>query len=424
MRLLFLNRSFWPDPEATGQLLTELCTDLARDHDVTVVAGPSYHVRTAGRGLWQEDAVGAVRIVRTWGTRLPKRHLASRLINLGTYYALAACAALRQRRPDVVVAETDPPLLGLLGAALKARWGCRFLYYCQDVYPDVAEATGGVRSAPLLAALRWGNRRAYDAADRIVVLGRDMRQRLFAKGIPSDKLSVRPNWVDCQLIRPLPRNPFRNQLGARFVVMYSGNLGLSQPLDVVLDAAARLRGDERFLFVFIGEGASKGALEAQATALGLRNVRFLGYQAKERLSESLGAGDLHVIPLRAGLEGCLVPSKVYGVLAAGRPFVAMMNPEAEVAALAREFEVGFVVPPGDADALAHVVRRAAADQRLLDTMGARARRLAEERFDRPIATREFAALLDGGAGIDGKPAGDTAGREARTSMLGREWKRC
>ncbi|MFQ5667555.1 MAG: glycosyltransferase WbuB, partial [Candidatus Binatia bacterium] len=111
MRLLFLNRSFWPDVEATGQLLTELCVDLSQHHDVTVVAGPSYHVSVAQRGLWQRDALGAVTIIRTWGTRLPKRQLTGRLLNLGSYYGLAALSVLRLPRPDVVVAETDPPLL-------------------------------------------------------------------------------------------------------------------------------------------------------------------------------------------------------------------------------------------------------------------------------------------------------------------------
>jgi putative colanic acid biosynthesis glycosyltransferase WcaI len=393
MRLLFLNRSFWPDLEATGQLLTELCVDLSQQHEVWVVAGPSYHVQTEQRGLWQRDALGAVQIIRTWGTRLPKRRLANRLLNLGSYYALAAGAALRLPRPDVVVAETDPPLLGALAALLRARWRCAFVYYCQDIYPDVAAATGGLRSHTLLALLARANQYAYRRADRIVVLGDDMRGRLLRKGVVADKVAVVPNWVDCDVVRPLASNPFRAQFGDHFVVMYSGNLGLSQQLDTILDAAQQLRDDARILFVLIGEGASKAPLEARARRDGLHNVRFLPYQPKERLAESLGAADLHLVPLHAGLAGCLVPSKVYGILAAGRPFVALMENDAEVATMARTQRVGFVSPPGDAGALVGVVRDALAQPAELDAMGKRARMLAEREFHRPILTRRFADLL-------------------------------
>lgn len=393
MRLLFLNRSFWPDLEATGQLLTELCADLSREHDVSVIAGPSYHVSTPLRGLWQHDALDGVDVVRTWGTRLPKRRLLARLLNLGSYYALAAAAALRSARPDVVIAETDPPLLGLLAVLLQARWRCRFMYYCQDIYPDIAEVTGGIHSRPLLTLLARANRLAYRRADLIVVLGEDMRRRLMSKGVPPERVVVLPNWVDCSVIRPLSHNGFRSQFGNKFVVMYSGNLGLSQQLESVLDAARQLRNDGHVVFAFVGEGARKVWLQQRATSDGLGNVRFLSYQPKHALAESLGAADLHLVPLQAGLAGCMVPSKVYGILAAGRPYVAMMEDNADVAVLARESRVGFVSPPGDAAALVRVIGEAVANPSELKAMGVRARAVAERHFDRPLLTRRFGELL-------------------------------
>jgi colanic acid biosynthesis glycosyl transferase WcaI len=163
-RILFLNRSFWPDREATGQFLTELCDDLSQDHEITIVAGPSYHAEDNGpRGLrlWSRDRRGKVTIIRTWGTRFSKSNLAGRLVNLGTYYLLAAIVTLRLPRPDVIVAQTDPPLLGALAAVLKRRWGCRLVYNVRDLYPDIAEVTGGVRSPFLLELLRRGNDYAY-----------------------------------------------------------------------------------------------------------------------------------------------------------------------------------------------------------------------------------------------------------------------
>src|ERR1700691_2835552 len=158
-RVLFLNRSFWPDREATGQFLTELCDDLSQDHEVTIVAGPSYHTNdgnSAGFRLWSRERRGKVTIIRTWGTRFSKSNLAGRLVNLSTYYILAAIVAFRLPRPDVIVAETDPPLLGALAAVLKRRWGCRLVYNVQDLYPDIAEVTGGVHRPVLLEFLRRG----------------------------------------------------------------------------------------------------------------------------------------------------------------------------------------------------------------------------------------------------------------------------
>jgi colanic acid biosynthesis glycosyl transferase WcaI len=315
------------------------------------------------------------------------------LLNLGTYYALAGVAAMWSKRPDIVIAETDPPLLGVLGALLKWRWNCQLVYNVRDLYPDIAIANGALKSRFLLGLLERANRLSYRSADCVIVLGEDMRQRLLAKGVAPEKIALVPDWVDCGSIRPMTSSRFRSQFGQSFVVMYSGNLGLSQQLETVLDAAALLRDESAIRFVLIGEGARKQWLVDRARQLGLRNVDFLPYRPREELAESLSAGDLHLVPLFPGAAGCVVPSKIYGILAAGRPFVAIMEDSAEIARLARENSVGFVVQPGDAAALARTIRQAAAEPAELAAMGVRARQLAEQRFDRNIATRRFAEVL-------------------------------
>lgn len=306
---------------------------------------------------------------------------------------LAAAAAFGLPRPDIIVAETDPPLLGALAALLKRRWRCHLVYNVQDLYPDIAEATGGVRSTVLLELLRRANDFAYERADLIVTLGQDMAQRIVDKGVPAEKVVVVPDWVDCRRIHPLEINPFRRSFGDKFVVMYSGNIGLSQQLETVLAAASQLRDDARIRFAIIGEGARKSWLQEQARQLGLTNVVFMPYQPFEKLSESLSAADLHLIPLAPGTAGCLVPSKIYGILAAGRPFVAMMEDNAEVARIAREHAVGFVVRPGDIESLAVTIRNAADSPERIKQMGARARRLAEDHFDREKVTSQFGSVL-------------------------------
>jgi colanic acid biosynthesis glycosyl transferase WcaI len=393
-RLLFLNRSFWPDLEATGQNLTELCEDLCGDFQITFIAGPSYHVSTSTRGLWSRQRLGDINIVRTWGTRFPKRRLIARMVNLGSYFVLAAVAALRTPRPDIVIAATDPPLLGALGALLSKRWKCSFVYNVRDLYPDVAQANGGVKNRFLLGLLKWANDYAYAGADSVIVLGEDMRRLVLDKGVAPQKVAVVANNVDCRKMRPIEPNSFRAQWPGKFIVMYSGNLGLSQQLEAVIDAAQCLRDDQRILFLLIGEGARKQWLQEKVRISGLRNVEFRPYQPRDRLSESLSAADLHLIPLLGAATGAIVPSKIYGILAVGRPYVAMMDESAEAARLVRDYSVGFVVPPGDAGALAATIKRAADNPQDLRLKGQKARWLAEEQFDRDIIARKYSEVLE------------------------------
>lgn len=370
---------------------------MSAENEIVFIAGPSRNGNAPPRRPFTHELRGNVEIIRTWGTRFPKTPLIARLLNLGTYYALAALATARLERPDVIIAETDPPLLGALAAILKRRWRCRLVYNVRDLYPDIAVATGGVRNRALLAVLKSANHFAYARADTIVTLGHDMARRIIAKGVPAEKVVVIPDWVDCSRITPLESNPFRSRFGDRFVVMYSGNLGLTQQLEIVLDAARHLKNDPRIVFVLIGEGARKQRLQESARAMGLENVLFLPYQPTDKLAESLSAGDLHLIPLAPGTAGCLVPSKVYGILAAGRPFIAMMEEDAEVARIARENSVGFVIRAGDARALARTIADSASEPLKLKQMGARARRLAEQSFDRSKVTGRFSSMLSGSA---------------------------
>lgn len=393
-RILFLNRLFGPNTEATGTLLTELAEDLAAQHQITVICGPADNSKSGVWPLIHRENHGAVKLVRTFGLRTSGKRRALRHLNRPIYFVLAAIAAFRERA-DVVVAETDPPVLGVLGAALKFLRKCSFIYYCQDLYPDVAKATGALTNRPLLAMLRFANQLAYRRADALVALSEDMAGLLRRRKIPARKIRVIPNWIDCDAVKPqTPSAAWREKYCARFVVMYAGNLGWTQNLEAVLEGARLLRGDPRVKFVFVGDGARKKYLEKEARSNRLENVDFVDRVNPAEMSEVLAAANLHLVPLGAGVAGCMVPSKVYGILAAGKPFVAMMEREAEVARIARDFEVGFVVPPGDGRTLADTISRCMNAPVLLEEMGRRARTLAEKKYDRRLITRGFADFLE------------------------------
>jgi colanic acid biosynthesis glycosyl transferase WcaI len=405
VRILVLNQYFHPDRASTSQILTELCEDLAEHHRVTVVAGrPSYDPveRRPVRGLVSVDQHGPIRVLRTWSTTFPRRNMAGRLANYATYVASCLAGAVRAERPDVILVMTDPPVVAAAAMAVSAARGVPFVYVSQDVFPDAGVAMGRIRGRALVEGLRRLNGMLRGRAAAVVAIGRDMQQRLLAQGVPPEKVHLIPNWADGSLIRPFDGpSRLRAEQGweEQFVIMHSGNVGLSQDLEVLIEAADRLRDHDDLMFAIVGHGAAKEGLRREVRRGRLKNVRFLPYQPKEALSDSLGAADVHVVGLRRGLAGCIVPSKVYGIMAAGRPFIAAVDDGAEPALLAQEHGCGVRAEPGDPEALA----RAILDMRggPLDAMGKRGREALERLYDRPIATAAYRNLLEKVAGTPG-----------------------
>jgi colanic acid biosynthesis glycosyl transferase WcaI len=399
VRILVLNQYFHPDQSATSQLLTELCEDLGRHHDVYVVTGrPSYNPTeaTASRGLISRERFGEVHVIRVWSTTFDRSNLSRRLTNYGTYLATSALGAMSISRPDVLVALTDPPPVGLIGAYTSRFRRVPFVLVTKDVFPEVAIRLGVLTNPAAIRTLRAAARGLFRMADAIVSIGRDMSRRLEAMGVPPSKIRLIHDWSDGRLVRPLEgRSPLRDRMGwgERFVVMHSGNVGLSQSLDTVIEAADLLRDQEDILFAVIGEGASRSSLQAEAARRRLANVRFLPYQPKASLSESLGAADVHLVTLKRGLAGFIVPSKVYGIMAAGKPFIAAVEEGAEPATIAAEHGCGIRTEPDDPEGLRRAILSARSAP--LAEMGARARSAFDAQFERSRSTGAYRRLLEG-----------------------------
>ena len=376
LKVCFFNRSYWPDTGATGQLLTELAEDLVALHgmEVTVVAG--YPVGAAT--LPSRDVRHGVRIIRAAGTTLAPRRFAGRALNYVSYFVSALWIALRLPRQDVAVALTDPPIIGLAAWAARARHG--FVFFCQDIFPEVAGLLEDFRSPMVNAALERLNRFLVRRAARVVALGDTMAARLIeGKGADPAKVTVIHNWADTSAIVPSDRhNAFAaaHGLDDRLVVLHAGNMGMGQNLDVVIDAADRLRNRPDILLLFIGDGNRRVALEAAVAARGLANVRFLPFQPRDQLRWTYASADVCLVSLKPGLAGYIVPSKLYPILAAGRPFIAAVEPSSEVAAITTTHGCGRLAVPGDADDLAAQVVALADDPAARAVMGARAREAA------------------------------------------------
>jgi colanic acid biosynthesis glycosyl transferase WcaI len=389
-RLLVLNQYYWPGVEATANLLTELCEALAATYDVTVITG-------ASRGLPRRQERNGVNIVRVRSTAYDRAHLPGRAMNYLSYALGVVGKAMVSRRPDQVVCMTDPPFIGSVARLVAARFRAPVLVVMQDVFPEIAVKLGRLRNPLVVKLLRLLIDPSLRAADRVVVIGETMQKRVEAKGVSPDRIRVIPNWGDAASVVPKPHDnqwARRHKLAKRFVVMHSGNIGHAQNLDALIRASTFLRDLDDLAVVLIGSGARRHELVHLMRVLEADKIEMIGYQERSILSESLSTADVHVVGLARGLAGYVVPSRVYGILAAGRPVIAATDAESETAHLVTEVGCGVVVPPGNPFMLAAAIRAAHDGEYDLEAMGKRARAFAEAEADRSIAMRRYRDVLD------------------------------
>ncbi|HEY1367875.1 MAG TPA: glycosyltransferase family 4 protein [Gaiellaceae bacterium] len=391
-RLLVLNQYYWPGVEATAHLLSELCEALSRDYEVTVVTGRLH----AFPDLPDRERRNGVEIVRVRSTAYERSRLLPRASNYASYLAEALRAGLAAEPPDVVLCMTDPPVVADVALLVARRFRAPLVVISEDVFPEIAVALKRLENPVAVGLLRLLVRFYLRRADRLVAIGETMRRRLEEKGAAPESISVIPNWVDVEAITPASRNnewARSHGLTRRFVVMHSGNVGHAQNLDTLVRSATLLRDLEALRVVIIGTGARRHELIALARTLEVGAVRFLPYQPRELLSETLSAADVHVVGLATGLAGYVVPSRLYGIMAAGKPVIAAADPESETAQLVDEVGCGLVVPPGNSLRLAEAIRSCHDGHVDLESMGRRARAFAEAQADRSIAMRRYRELI-------------------------------
>ncbi len=372
LRIAVLCPHFAPDNAPTGEVFTRIVHELAElGHELHVITTLPWYREHAIEQEWSGKGKGGLvrREATPWGsiTRVhpfpgaDKRNLLRRAAGFVGFSALAGLTSLRGGRVDAVLAMSPPLTLGLTG------WGTHLIrrgplvFNIQDIFPDAAVATGAIKNRAVIAVARKLERVSYHRAAAITVLSDDLRDNVVAKLKPSHRARVHviPNFVDTEFIRPSNRmTELRRQLaiGDAPVVLYAGNLGFSQSLEMVIDAAADF---PEATFLINGDGAAQSELKDRA--VGLRNVVFSGYQPRERLPEVLATGDIHLVPLKAGLGRVSVPSKMYSILAAGRPVLAAIDADTEVPRILQTSGAGMAVEPDQPEQFAGALRAMLAD---------------------------------------------------------------
>jgi colanic acid biosynthesis glycosyl transferase WcaI len=418
MRILFLNLYFPPDTSATAKSAEFMVHALAQTHEVTVLCGRPSYDPTERRPwkLWQTERLSAktaqsigqtagdpaaFTVIRVGSTDYPRIQMNRRILNYLTYVKLAFLRALFIPC-DVIFAMTDPPFNGIVAAYLSVLKRKPLLYDIQDMYPDMAVAGSIVQPGILTRFWERLHRWALRRATRIIVLGDDMRARVIGKGaegpngIDPAKVFIVRSGVDTHPAESpaLPLNPEVTRAirgNFRFVLLHAGNLGFYGAWDTIIAAARKLE-NENIGFVFVGDGAERSRLENLAA--GATNVRFLPFFPSSDIPSVLAAPDAHIVTIKRGLEGVVVPSKMFGIIAAGKPIVAVAHRDTDVAALGLCYGFAICADPTSPEELTSSIRRIAADPAALAAMSQAAREAAAQ-YSRASELNTLAGIVAG-----------------------------
>jgi len=393
LHVLLLNEYFPPDTAATAKNAALVANALAERHRVTVLTGrPSYNPTERHAIYWHKrEQQGNLSVERVGSTAFSRVGMKGRLANYLSYLALSVPRALSMK-PDVVLAMTDPPMEGIVAAAVARFLGRPFVYNVRDLYPDMALAAGILRPGMLSDVWEEWHRKALRQAARVVVLGEDMRERIAEKGVDPARIAVirdavpfneMPPAIDPSVVNEI-RSPFR------FVLLHAGNLGFYGAWHALIKAACVLEADGVGL-VFVGEGAKKRQI--QELARNCANVRFVPFRPASEIPSVMAAGDLQIVTIKRGLEGVVVPSKMYDILANGRPVAAIASERTEIARLVRRYECGIVADPDDPNQLVESVRSILKATETLEPMSTHSRELAKT-YDRFKELQKFVELVE------------------------------
>lgn len=386
MRIGIICNHFPPDVNSTGQLIAKLAGALARrGHEISVLSTfphyDTFRIWPDWRGHFaQRDRVGDVDVTRLWVYAPGKKTMTRRLLNYLSFAALAGVAGFIERnRPDVILA-TNGSFFSGVASTVAGRFGrVPFVYNIQDLYPEVPILAGQLTNPLLISGLRRIERFMYERAAHLTVITPSFRESIVGKGVPECDVSIIPNFVDSDFIRPLPKvNDFsrKHDLDEKLVVTHAGNLGYVYELNTLLEVADRFRSRDDVVFLIVGQGVDKAGLEEEARRRDLPNVLFMPFQPAEDLPWLRASSDVQVALYRPGAARHSMPSKIYEIMASGRPVLASAEPGSDVRNVIEQADCGLCVAPDSPNELADALGELCGSATLRERMGAAGRTAA------------------------------------------------
>lgn len=401
-RLWIVTELYYPEETSTGYYLTRLAEHLIDDFEVKAICGQPNYSRRGTRAPKREFHKN-VEIFRASSTTLDKNVIFFRLVNMATLGITILILSLRHfRRGDRVLVVTTPPVLPFMAAAASLFRGSAYTLLIHDNYPEILVAVGKAKAGSLFVSLadRF-NRWLFKYAAKIIVVGRDMVDLVARK---SDGLDVPivyiPNWAELETVEPLARaqNPLLKELGLndKFVFLYAGNMGFPNDIESIVECADRMQTDKRIHFIFLGNGVKRKWLSKEVEKRRLSNVTLLDPRPRSDQIQFLNACDVGLVSLVDRMKGVSMPSRTYNILAAGKPILAVTEPESELSLVISETNAGFVVPPDHPDQLVQTIGRfLRMDAIEISEMGERARNAAVTRYSIDVAVESYRSALKG-----------------------------
>ncbi len=398
-RLWVVTELYYPEETSTGYYMTRIAEGLADSFEVKSICGqPNYSRRGTRAPKWETH--NGVEIFRVAGTTLNKNVIIFRLINMLTLGVSTFFRALVSfRAGDKVLVVTTPPSLPFVAAIAALLRGAQYTLLIHDNYPEILVAVGKTREAsPLVNVLNYCNRWLYKHASKLIAVGRDMKEMLEHKTAGLDpSIEVIPNWAEIEDVRPQPRveNKLLTKLGLldKFVLLYAGNMGHPNDLETLIETASRLSDVDDIHFIYLGTGVKKPLLVDAIASNGLSNVTVLDPKPRSEQLVFLNACDVALVSLIPKMLGVSMPSRTYNILAAGKPILALTDPDSELARVIDEDNVGWHLKPGNPDELVSKVRQIYDMRGHLAEFGERARRSAVEKYSLELAVRRYRAAL-------------------------------
>jgi colanic acid biosynthesis glycosyl transferase WcaI len=392
-RVLILNHLFYPDQTALSQIITDLSLGLSeKGWSVEIVCSRHQQIKSIEAFNYQQFQNISINYVR--GSNFGKAHLIGRLVDYITFNFFALLKAVSLKRFDVVIVTTAPPFLGLIGLVVKLFHKSKLVYNIQDLYPHTAVQLGVLKNKSLIMIFEALLKMIFKYSDQVIAIGEDMAVKIN-EVYPKAKIDIIHNWANGDEIYPIKKedNIFINKNGfsGKFLIIYSGNYGLAHEFDAFIDAAEELKLCQNIHFVFIGDGNYRDRIHQEVSRKRLFNVSLLPYQPKSVLKYSLAAADIALVSLTKGLEGCIVPSKIYGLMASGKSILFLGSRLSCISQILETAQCGFTVE--SSDEIVKYILQQYNDQEITEKFGKNSRAYFETNFNRTLAVEKYHSIL-------------------------------
>lgn len=397
MKLLILSEYFYPDKSSTPKVLTELAEDIVKNGiEVDVITSNSSY-RSQNRDLKAREIHEGINIKRVYSSKFNRNKALGRIINYLTFLVSSFINTIIKNDYDYILLVSNPPVLPIIGYVVNKIRKKPYIYLLHDIYPDMAIKVGAIKESGLICkVMTFINKKIYNNAHKVVVLGNDMKQNLLNKKVCEDKIEIITNWADREKIYKLEKiNEFskKQKINDTFNIVYTGNIGRFHDIETILETAKKLKEINDIKFVFVGDGYKKKYIESYVNQFKLQNIKMLDYQYGETYNQLLNSADLFITTLDKGIEGLGVPSKTYSYLAASKPIIAIMNKDSEIGSLVEENKLGLRVDSGEVKKITDFILDVKQNSNLYKSIQKNVEEIFNNNYERNIVTIKFVNLM-------------------------------